>query len=195
MKTVVFFDTETGGLDCRKHPIIQIAAAAADWETLDVIATFEAKIQVSEADCEPEALKLNSYDAAVWANEAEPDHIALSRLSDFLRGNATLQMTSKAGRPYWVAQLAAYNAAFDQEFLFAAFKRLDYFLPAAFSVLCTLQRVRWHFAEQGKKLPSNRLADVCSELGISLNNAHDAQADNFAQIEVLKAIRKAVAHV
>lgn len=192
MKTVIFFDLETGGLDPKKHPIIQIAAAAADWESLEVIEKIEAKLRVDISQCELEALKMNSYDQTAWDAQAVDAHEALGEMQALCNRHACLAMVSKAGRSYKVAQLAAYNAPFDSEFLFAAFRQIGLFLPASFSVLCTLQRVRWHFAERGERLASNRLGDVCRELGVTLEGAHDAQADNLAQVEVLKAIRKAV---
>lgn len=191
MKTCVFFDLETGGLDPTRHPIIQIAAAAADWATLDVIETYERKIEIDLACCEAEALRVNSYDPAVWSEEAKSPLESLREFADFLRRHACVEMTSKAGRPYKVAQLAAYNAAFDGEFLTYAYRSAELFLPAGWSVLCTLQRVRWHFAELGERLPSHRLGDVCQHMGITLANAHDAQHDNLAQIEVLRVIRRA----
>jgi oligoribonuclease (3'-5' exoribonuclease) len=44
---IVFVDIETGGLDPKKHPVIQIGAAAVDG-SLEVLEAFEAKIQFDE---------------------------------------------------------------------------------------------------------------------------------------------------
>ncbi len=40
---LVFFDLETGGLDPKRHPIIQLAAVAVD-AGLEVLEAFEAKV-------------------------------------------------------------------------------------------------------------------------------------------------------
>lgn len=170
---LVFFDLETGGLELR-HPVIQLAAIAL--EDFAEVATFEAKIRFDEKVADPEALKLNSYDAETWRRESRPEGLVVNEFSAFLRAHSHCEMISKrTGRPYMVARLAGHNAAaFDAPRLQAMFKRHSAFLPAAYQVMDTLQLALWF---TGGARASYRLADLCTEYGISAAGAHDALAD------------------
>lgn len=189
-QTVVFFDLETGGLNQTLHPIIQISAIAVNWLSLETVDTFDAKVQFNPAQCEPDALKINGYTPEAWA-DAMPLDQALSVFSQLCREHSHVQMTSRAGNPYFVAQLAAYNAEFDMKFIQVAFNITRQFMPASYLALCMLQRARWFFAERpGLGQPDNfKLPSVCRALGVTLDKAHDAGADNRAQIAVLRRIR------
>jgi DNA polymerase III epsilon subunit-like protein len=93
--------------------------------------------------------------------------------------------------PTFVAQLASYNAAYNQPFLEAWFKRAREFLPVSFHVLCVMQRVQWAHAESRACPPPEnlKLATVCEELGILLGeNAHDALFDAKAAASVYRAL-------
>lgn len=189
---IVFFDIETGGLDMAKHAITQIAAIAVDASTLEIIAEFERKIRFKPESVDPEALKLNSYDPAVWERDAVHPEEACADLSRFLQGFASVRMISqRTGNPYRVAQLAGHNAAtFDGPFLKAWYERLNAFMPASYRVLCTLQRVQWLYQERPDLTPPAdfKLATLCQHFGICLDGAHDALADCRATIELYKAI-------
>ena len=89
---VVYFDLETGGLG-ENHPDIQIAAIAT--EAFTEIEAFEAKIQFQEELADREALRLNSYDPAVWKKEAKPEPVVVDEFSAFLRRHSTVEMISK----------------------------------------------------------------------------------------------------
>ena len=187
---LVFFDIETGGLDPLRHPITQIAAIAVD-EHLNELETFEAKLDFDMATADQEALRKNNFDRKVWDRESRPDMLVCSELSRFFKRYADVEMTSKAGKPYCVAQLIGHNAdKFDGPFLQVWFKRLDQFMPAAFSVMCTYQRAMHHFHEHPniERPASLKLADLCKCFGISLENAHDALADCRANVAVYRAL-------
>lgn len=186
---IIFFDLETGGFDEHKHAIIQIAALAVEMADLSIVEEFECKINFKPENATHDALSVNCYDADVWKREAVGPFDACKQFSEFLKRFANVEMISKAGKPYHVAQLAAYNAEFDARFLQAWYKRLDQFMPASFRAMCVLQRALWHFQEQLLPPPKSfKLFDVCEALGITLDGAHDAQADNRAQVEVYRHI-------
>lgn len=187
---LVFFDLETGGLDPLKHPIIQIAAIAVD-EQLNELETFERKVDFDLDLADKEALLKNSYDREVWDRESCPDVRVCDELTRFFKRYADVEMTSKAGKPYNVAQLIGHNAdRFDGPFLQNWYKRLNQFMPAAFSVMCTYQRALHHFHENphAGRPQSLKLVDLCKWFGITLDNAHDALADCRANIVVYRAI-------
>lgn len=190
---LVFFDLETGGLDPSRHPIIQIAACAVD-EQLLALEWFEAKIAFDMNAADPEALLKNSYDREVWERHAQPEQFVCCQFAQFLKRHADVEMISqRTGRPYFVAQLIGHNAdKFDFPFLQAWYKRLDKFLPAAFSVMCTYQRALHHFHEHPQlRRPENlKLESLAPYFGIELTKAHDALADVTANVRVYQAIRQ-----
>lgn len=188
---LVFLDLETGGLDPSRHPITQIAAIAVD-ERLNELETFEAKIDFDMAAADQEALLKNNFDREVWARESRPDMHVCNELSRFFKRYADVEMISKAGKPYSVAQLIGHNAdKFDGPFLQAWFKRLDQFMPAAFSVMCTYQKARHHFFDNQhlKQPPGFKLGELCAHYGIPLANAHDALADCRANVAIYRAMQ------
>lgn len=189
----IYFDIETGGLNPKRHPIIQLAAIAVD-DQLQPIEAFEAKILFDERKADRNSLRKNHYHPGLWAKEAlEPEEVAKS-FGDFLRRNATVPMLSKDGSPYFVAQLVAHNATFDGAFLQAWYERLRIFLPARYHVLCTLQRAMWYFQEHlGEPPPSDfKLATLCQYFGVPFHAAaaHEALADVSATVGLCQAIRR-----
>ena len=130
---LVFFDLETAGLDT-SSAIIQIAAVAVDSQ-LRELEIFETKIRFDVASASPEALSVNSFEPTIWKRLARQPKDAGRQFSDFLRRHATVDMTSREGKPYQVARLVAHNAAFDGPFIIQWYQDLGRFLPAARSVV------------------------------------------------------------
>lgn len=172
---IVFFDLETGGLG-DNHPDIQIAAVATvDFEE---VAAFESKIAFDVMTADPKALELNHYDPLLWHAEARPLQEVLESFAEFLRGYPELEMTSRAGRPYRVAQLAGHNAAnFDAPRLQRAYRQANLFLPGGYRVLDTLQLALWSSMQGRLAVKDFKLATLCEALGIDAAGAHDALAD------------------
>lgn len=188
---LVFFDLETGGLDPARHPVIQIAAIAVD-ERLRELDTLEVKVDFDLASADPQALEKNSYNRVVWDKESRPALHVCGEFSRFLKRYADVEMTSKAGKPYYVAQLIGHNSdSFDGPFLQAWYRKLDQFMPAAFRTLCTYQRALHYFHERdGLPKPENfRLEGLCKYFGAPLSNAHDAMADCRATLGLYRALR------
>ncbi len=196
MERIVFFDLETGGLNPKRAPITQIGAMALDLQTLEPIELFECKVQFGVLEGTTDrALNIQKYDPDVWAREAVRSDVAAKAFSAFLRDHATVERTSKAGKPYKLALTAAYNANFDAEFLQAWYKRHKMFCSTNYGALCVLQRVRWWFSEHPTVTPPKdmKLGTVCDYFGIQLGDgAHDALNDTRATIELYKLLRKDV---
>ena len=161
---LVFVDLETGGLEPGKHPITQVACVAVD-PSLKELASFERKVVFNEADCDPESLAVSRYNREQWQREAVAAPKACAELSAFFKRFADVRMVSqRTGNPYFVAQMAGYNAAtFDGPFLQCFYRQQDAFLPAAFRVLDVLQRVLWHFHERPQLAPPSdfKLGTIC----------------------------------
>ncbi len=190
---LVYFDLETGGLNPKRHPIIQLAAIAVG-DDFEPIEAFEAKVRFDEGEANRNSLRKNHYHRGIWAREAhEPEEVART-FAEFLRRHATVPMLASDGRPYHVAQLVAHNATFDGAFLHTWYERLRIFLPARYHVLCTLQRAMWYFHEhQDVPLPSDfKLATLCQYFGVTFHaaSAHEALADVSATVALCQVIQK-----
>lgn len=188
----VFFDLETGGLNPNRHPIIQIAAIAAD-KYLQPLEAFEVKLQFDASRANRNSLRKNHYSQGVWANTALPEKEAARQFAEFLRRHATLTRMAANGTPYQVSQLVAHNASFDGPFLEAWFERVGVFLPARRQVLCTLQRAMWHVTECQDDLPPPRdykLSTLCRYFDVPFHaaDAHDALADVKATLELYRSM-------
>lgn len=187
---LVFFDLETGGLDPKRHPIIQLAAVAVD-SGLDVLEAFEAKITFDRNKANAHSLRKNHYHPGRWATEARDGKEVARNFADFLKRHATMPALSSQGKPYHVAQLVAHNAAFDGPFLAAWFDKLRVYLPARRLVLCTMQLSMWHFVSGDLSPPSNyQLATLCGYFGVPFHAAaaHEALGDATATVQLFQAI-------
>lgn len=190
---IIFFDLETGGLNPNRHPILQLAAIAAD-ENLESVEAFEAKIRFDEQRANRNSLRKNHYRRGIWVREAlEPDDAA-RKFAQFLRRHTSVTMLGSDGKPYQVAQLVAHNAHFDGEFLQSWYARLYEYLPARYQVLCTLQRAQWFFQEHpDEPAPADfKLATLCHHFDVPFHaaNAHDALGDVTATLALYRALRE-----
>lgn len=181
MTRLIVMDTETGGTDPEKHPLIQWAGVAVD-ERWNETEAFEVKLRFDVGLCEEEALKINSYNPDLWETEAVDRHVAVKAIGDFMRRHATVEMVSqRTGRPYRVARLCGHNAAaFDFPFTLKLFKSCGAFLPAAFLVLDTLQLAQWVFLDDSEPPVNLKLGTLAACLGVPVDpeEAHDALADS-----------------
>ncbi len=195
---IVFFDLETGGLNPRRHPIIQIGAVAVDAD-LSPIETFEQKVQFDARKANRHSLRKNHFQFGIWAREAIEPRAAARAFAAFLRRHATVSVLGRDGVPYFVAQLAAHNAAFDGPFLQAWFAKLQVYLPANRHMLCTLQRALWRCNERpNEPQPRNlKLATLCQHFGVPLHAAaaHDALADAEATAALYRKMLSPVSRV
>jgi DNA polymerase III epsilon subunit-like protein len=191
---LIFHDLETGGVNPKRHPIIQLAAIAVDSQ-LEVLEAFEAKIRFNPKSANAYSLRKNSYHPGIWAKEArEPKEVA-KEFAAFLRRHATVSTLSSKGERYDVAQLVAHNAAFDGPFLSEWYARLGVYLPAKRQSLCTLQLALWRFAISGEKPPANyQLATLCAHFGVPFHaaKAHDALGDVSATVQLYRALAPSI---
>ena len=189
---IIFLDLETCGLDQDRHPVIQIAAVAVD-AGLRELETFEIKVRFDEAEANPATLQKNHYCRQLWKRRGVEPLEAAHRFAAFLRRHATVDMFSKEGRRYQVAQLVAHNGErFDGPFLHAWYQRLGVFCPARYMVLCTKQRALWLFDEDKSLTPpaNYKLGTLCEYFGVRLrdSDAHDAFHDVRATVELYRAM-------
>jgi DNA polymerase III epsilon subunit-like protein len=190
---LIFCDLETAGLEPGRHPIIQIAAVAVDSELCE-LESFEIKIRFADAEADPNSLSANHYSKELWKREAVEPAKAAKQFSRFLRRHATIDMLSRDGKAYRIAQLVAHNGErFDGPFLHAWYRKLGLFCPARYMVLCTKQRALWLFDEDKSLTPPTdyKLQTLCEFFGVHLpaEDAHDAFNDVRATVELYRAIK------
>jgi DNA polymerase-3 subunit epsilon/ribonuclease T len=190
MERLVFIDLETGGLDPKRHPIIQLAAIAVD-SRYQPLEAYEAKVKFNPAHAKAHSLRKNHYHPGVWATEAQEAKLVAQDFSAFLRRHASVPALSADGKAYHVAQLVAHNAAFDGPFLTAWYDKLKLFLPARRLVLCTMQLAMWQVISREAPHPSNfQLATLCEYFGVPFHAAaaHDALGDVIATVRLFQAM-------
>ena len=209
----VWFDLETTGLshpipgvgiqdDPAQDEIIQLAAIATGgapgFEETD---RFEVKIWPTDNGLgrmergHAETGFAFRFNKAEWAPPRSYTVTpACLQFKDFLDRHKTVKRISKAGKPYYVAQLAGHNISkFDIPFLFATFKKQGMFLPASRQGLDTLTIWPWLEACGADVPPTLKLEDLCKRYKIKLDNAHDAMADVEATVELGRRIIQSLA--
>ncbi|NMW17987.1 MAG: 3'-5' exonuclease [Chlorobiaceae bacterium] len=184
-KKVLYFDTETTGLEAGTHGIIQLAALMEIGG--DVVESFNMKFQPHEgALINPDALKVSGTDPEELKSRTSSTDAYREFLKFLDRHISKFDKTDKA-------YPAGYNVAFDLQFLDAWFrhhgsqygsgsyqnwKKLD---PLPLLHL-------WDY--QGTiALPDYKLQTVCKAFFIELE-AHDALSDILATRALLKALIK-----
>lgn len=191
-KFIIFFDTETGGVE-PQQPTIQLAAVAVNEETGQEVASFEVKLKFDESAADKEALAMNHYDPAVWQKEAIQPLEAAGRFALFTAPFRSIQMVSKrTGATYGVAKLAGYNAlTFDLPRLKQMFGTA--FFPCSYHVRDVLQRAMWWVDEhKPEKPPENlKLTTMCQFFGIETNGAHDSLTDVRLTAALVQKLKEA----
>lgn len=162
---MIIIDLETTGLDPFKHEIIEIGAI-----DVDTGETFEVKVHpIRIKEAEPEAMRVNGFDAEEWANEAFMLTNALYLLNQFV-GN---------GRP----AVMGYNVSFDRAFLERAYVESHMKYPFHYLHL-DLMTLAWY---RFRKTLS--LKNVCEALDIEPEaNVHRALAGAKCAYEVYKKL-------
>lgn len=190
---LLFLDVETSGLDPRRHEIIQVAAAVIDRRYREQ-AHMDYKLRFDREAADPESLKMNHYDPAVWEAEAVEPQVFMGHLEGMCREYASVEMLSKrTGKPFYVAQMAGHNAErFDFAFLQALYRKHDRFLPIAFRVIDSANLATIYLHETGG-LPDVKLQTLAEHFGVKVEGkAHEALPDVRTAIEVYRILREAL---
>src|SRR5262249_19606459 len=90
---LVFVDLETGGLNSKRHPIIQVGAIAVD-DCYQPLEAFEAKIRFDPRSADQNSLRKNHYSRGQWTREALAPNEAAERFGQFLRRHAAVPIFS-----------------------------------------------------------------------------------------------------
>lgn len=190
---IVFFDLETGGLDSKKHPIIELGAVAVTATTYEVVEDFHMRIQFDPKKCEPKTLSLAKYDPELWAVTAVPEVLVAEYFAQFLRRNPYFEYKNKYGNDSKLARLAGHNAkTFDAPFIQEWYRQKKKWLPASKAVLDTLLRAEWFFEENPhfEKPENHKLGTLAAYFKAKTIPDHTALNDSHATLEFYRAMRQ-----
>lgn len=166
--TYMFIDTETGGLDSHKNPLIQLGAAVTDDE-FNILETFESLIRPPEGlILEEEALKVNK--------------ISLEDLAKAPSEEEVLRAFNSLLIKYDGAILSGFNFQFDMTFIKSACFRNRIALRSQ-GIIIDLQMA----ANYAAGLYKFSLKSVCEYFGIQTGN-HTALKDALACVEIAKRV-------
>jgi len=181
------FDTETTGLDHRRHGIIQLAAQVRIHGTVED--EFELFARPEDLMVEDQALAINERtreEIDTWPPRRMFHQCLLARLSKWIdRYNSADKLTP-----------VAYNGWFDYQMLSEEFARQgDKYFGSWFNhtLIDPLPVIRFLQTVGGfRDLPNCRLATVADWMGIDTAGAHDAMADVRMLAAVVDGLREMV---
>jgi DNA polymerase III subunit epsilon len=183
----LYFDTETGGLDAKKNPLIQIAGVIVvddveqgsfNW----TIAPFEGQV------CEATALEVNGR-TEIEVRGFNAHTTVMRNLQSVLA--KYVDKFDKSDKLH----LVAYNSPFDVEFLRQFFTNCnDKYFGSWFWVpdQCIMRYAGAVLAEHRHKLTNFKLGTVAEFLGIDISQMklHDALADIRVTMEVERKLKE-----
>ena len=173
MRDLVFLDTETTGLDPRRHEIIDIWARRVRADTLELVAEAGGLVTPARIeDAEPRALEVNGFDPIRWHEESVRWQLAWGSIKHLLEG----------------AQFVGSNPAFDLRFIEEMNRRHG--IPSQ-----TTTRFAVDTASMAQPLRASgairscSLGALCDHFGVEVEApAHSARGDVLRTIEVYRKL-------
>lgn len=171
---LVFIDTETTGLDCDRHEVLEVALLRIDPKTLQEKGRYHAFF-LPLRDPSEEVAKINGYDRNKWIERGARDlsEEALQAMIPLLEG----------------AAFAGQNPAFDRGFIHADFESLEVRLPKMDYHLIDVAVFAWPLFVQGL-IPGVSLRHTMKFFGLG-EQPHGALGDVLATVEVYKRFMSA----
>lgn len=176
---IIVFDVETGGLDCDKAPLCEIALVAVDVQTGDIINTFQSYVKpyMPVSDYNPHALQANGLTVSYITDNGRDRIDVMKDVLAFIKSHSV-----KVPRRTIKPMLVAHNADFDMGFLgVSLYEALeanvyDFIDPI---VICTMRLMQMGYPMEGQ-IDNHKLGTCCAFFGIPLEDAHSALPDTIA---------------
>lgn len=166
---ISFIDLEMTGLESAKHEIVEIGLVKVSQPDLEIIETWEAKVKPEHPEtAEPDSLKISGYNEEGWKNAATLQE-AMRILSEKVKGTV----------------LSGWNVSADYSFLDSAVTKTGITLDFHKHVLDVNS---YAFAKLGYNWGESGLSGISKQLGVKLDNQHQALADAMACYEIYKKI-------
>lgn len=172
-KYFAFMDTETGGLEPGKSPVIEVATILTDLE-LNEIARFEAKIKLLPGQTvDPKAAAVNGYTPEDWK-----DAVHFDEYKRFLMHHIKMRT---------VAMPVGYNVRFDREMIDQGYyKPYSQFCPLGYRVVECMSLAAVLKVAGVIQVPDLKLQTVLAALGIPPGKAHSAMSDTLGAKEIFE---------
>jgi len=181
-KKLFIFDVETGGLDHRHSPILELAYVLRHPKGR-IEGVLQMKPFPGDMIC-LEALEVNKLTISRIKKFLDPEY-AFKKLVDTL--DSVICRYDAQDKAYPVA----YNGHFDYDFLRSFFKKCgNEFAGSYFNnkVIDPLALLRYIDYKDGLNLSSYKLTEVCRHFAIPLENAHTALGDVLALEKLLDIV-------
>jgi DNA polymerase III epsilon subunit-like protein len=188
INSFIFLDFETGGLDCRKHAVTELAAVAIKGDTLEKINLISTYVQpYGDYSYEAEALKHTGISTEDIVGGLPVDEVVNEFINLLIKSDLTPR--NKGSKPI----LVAHNSAFDKGFLIQIFSHCnklkelekytfgntDYYGNYQPEMLDSqhLAKMIWGADEE---IANFKLGTCIAKAGIDLADAHRAINDTIA---------------
>jgi DNA polymerase III subunit epsilon len=165
LHNLAFVDTETTGLDSKKHEIIEIGVVIvsqdfSDPSILNLVEEFDIKIKPERiSDADPQALKINHYDPSQW-KEAITLSEAMKIFSEKTKDTI----------------MVCHNTPFDASFLSEAFNKTGIKNQMHYHTLDTISIAYAKLSNQ-KDVDKFSLRVLSEHFGIENKKSHSALSD------------------
>lgn len=172
-------DVETGGLDCKKHALVEISAVGLDKDdnlmipVSCVIKPYDNKLEYTDKAMQVHGITKREIDAG-------------EDLEDVITQLEFLFTSLKTGRKKPI--LVGHNIAFDLEFIIDAFSRCgknlyDYVDRVNIDTML-LSKLMYGMDKEVR----HDLASVCERVGVGIYDAHRSKSDIIGTGKLLKAM-------
>lgn len=167
----VVVDVETGGFDCRRHALLEIAAAPIEFDDEGQLSVGEIHsthvIPFEGSEIDPKSLEVTGIDISHPFRDAKQERAALDHIFMPIRQAAKRNNCTRA-------ILVGHNASFDLGFLNAAVERVDH-KRNPFHPFSTLDTVTLAAMAYGQTVLSK--AVIAAGLDWNNDDAHSAVYD------------------
>jgi DNA polymerase-3 subunit epsilon len=172
-KDLVWFDTETTGLNAESNGIIEIACVRTSPDASEIIDEYQTKIVIEPERyiVDDEALRINGYTKEKWASACSLEQA----------------MIDVVDRMPFGVQLAGHNVPFDLAFLKFSLKRCGLKVPNFYYHTVDTMSLGHPLVVKGH-IPNVKLVTLSNFFGVEHIDAHTAMADVKACIGVYRKI-------
>lgn len=215
-RTLVFFDTETTGINPAESQITELAAKSIDGDNFQEIEQFHFHAKLTEQTLARIEAEVKNPPEGQYAKSVK-DILAMTNYYNYHAEATEEQLISKFSE--WVPQgciMIAHNAKFDLKMVntraringvapILHFDKVldtmtmsrEFFIPASQElekenpeIKGQLDMLTSKFTKSGKRAKvSSRLGDLVSALGEELKNWHEAMADVEATVKIFKQFK------
>lgn len=192
---LIVFDTETGGLDPKKNPIMEIALVALDMKTLDEVGRWESLVQpYNDLQYDQVALDIHGISISEVTNKGIPLDECVTTLIKFYK-----QFTPRGDRGGGRPILAGHNLGFDVGMLREGFslagQQLEKYVlsqhPKNQEIIVfdtiPMSKLVWPNEEK------HTLGECCKRAGMGDFTAHRAMPDVIASCDLIRYFKNLTA--